>query len=132
MKALFLILLISFSSFGWEKLSGYPESIYVIQGYSIESTGEFKSNVELAFSPSKKLFGIVFFSNEDEKEVIPSGTFNVRGCGKSASGVIDGINLLMKAPDIESYESILICNKAIFLRVYNDDEHSTYLIESKT
>lgn len=131
MKTLFISMLISFSSFGWESLSGYPESIYVIQGYQIEKSGDFKRNIELAYSPTQELYGISFYNYKDmeDKSIIPSGTFNARACGLSASGVVDGIDLLMKASDKEIYKEIFSCDKTIFFRVFNENgEFSTYKV----
>lgn len=131
MKFIFIALLISFSSFGMEKLSGYPESLFVRHGYQISTSVNLKLNMELSYAPQKKLFGLVFYNSDEDKSTIPTGTFNARACGYSASGVVSGIDLLMKVKDFEAYEKIFKCKSSIFFRVMNEDgDMATYRIEA--
>lgn len=133
MKFFFIAMLISFSSFGMEKLSGYPESLFVRHGYQISTSVNLKLNMEISYAPGQKLFGLVFYNSEDaeDKSTIPTGTFNARACGFSATGVVSGIDLLMKVKDFEAYEKIFNCKSAIFFKVMNDDgDMATYRIEA--
>ena len=89
--------------------------------------------MELSYAPGQKLYGIVFYNSDsmEDKSTIPTGTFNARACGLSASGVVSGIDLLMKVKDFKAYEQIFMCKSAIFFKVMNDDgDMATYRIET--
>lgn len=88
--------------------------------------------MEISYAPDQKLFGLVFYNLDEmeDKSTITSGNFNARACGFSASGVVSGIDLLMKIKDFKAYEKIFNCKSAIFFNVMNEDgDMATYRIE---
>lgn len=128
MKALLMMLLVSFGALSWDKLSGYPESVYTTQGSLIDN-GDFPKYVELAYAPSSKLYGITFYNYAMDEKTLISGSFNIRACGHAASGKIKRILLSLDDSDYENFTKILICPQPIFVKVYDQDENSgTYRI----
>lgn len=134
MKLFLIVMFFSFSSFGMTALSGYPESIYAIGGYQIDTSVNFKRGIEIVYAPAQKLYGVTFYNSntKEDKSTIPTGTFSARACGLSARGVVSGIDLLMKAKDFEVYEKIFNCESPIFFRIMNEDgDMATYRISEK-
>jgi hypothetical protein len=116
----------------WEKLPGYPEDIFALQGKQIETSGSFKRNIELAYIPSKELLGISFYNYDDKGDqvVIPYGTFNIRGCEMKAMGEIEGPYIVASLNNYNTYRKIMKTCGTFFIRVYDQtDNYSTYVVE---
>ncbi|AGE48179.1 hypothetical protein CPTAKMNP4_112 [Salmonella phage vB_SenM-AKM_NP4] len=132
MKKLICLLFVTFALNAWEKLPGYPEEVLALTGKQIETSGSFKRNVELIYIPIKELLGISFYNYNDKGDqvVIPVGSFNIRGCEKSAKGEIEQSFLIASFDSYNTAKTIMKTCDTFFIRVYNDvDEYSTYMVK---
>ncbi|ANA49459.1 hypothetical protein BI049_gp105 [Salmonella phage vB_SnwM_CGG4-1] len=132
MKKLLCLLLVPFVLSAWEKLPGYPEEVLALTGKQIETSGSFKRNVELIYVPSEELLGISFYNYDDKGDqvVIPVGSFNIRGCEKSAKGEIEQSSLIASSDKYNIAKNIMKECDTFFIRIYNDtDEYSTYMVK---
>lgn len=118
----------------WDKNEDYLDKVYTVQADQIETTGQFKRNLELMYNSTTKDFGISFYNyrNKGDQVVIPLGSYNIRGCGLKTNGIIDGPLLKMTFMDHVQLNLILSeCGLPIYVRVYDGfDNYSTYRIES--
>ena len=125
------LLALSLSSGAWEKLPGYPESVYAIQGTLVETTGGMKKNIELIHIPSKKAFGISFYNYKDkgDQAVIPSGNITFRGCGSKSFGTIENAEIIFSNSNYKSMNK-LTCGERVYVRVYDGYEnYATYMFQ---
>ncbi|AWD90546.1 hypothetical protein KNT87_gp107 [Erwinia phage Cronus] len=131
MKSLLLMILVSFSAFAWNKLSGYPESLYATQGELIESNFEAQRHAEIAYAPESKLYGITFYNfDTDDRLSMSSAGFNIRACGLSASGEIKGIVIVVPPNDYSNFTKIVSC-RIMYVRVYEGDNSATYRFDHR-
>lgn len=133
-KFVFALLLVSMSSSAWTFVPGYPEALYQMTGSMIESSGSFKTNVELVYAPTNKLFGLSFYNRSKASQaLLPSGEYQLRACEKYADGIISGASLLMTNANTETFNKILsTCEQPIFMRVYDSiGNFATYRFENK-
>lgn len=132
MKIAAFLLALPLSVNAWEKLPGYPDNIYAIDGKLIETTGSFKKNIEVSYYPKKKAFGVSFYnySNKDDQAIIPGGSIHFRGCGAKATGMINGVSIDFSEKDMKSFKK-LTCGEEIYVRVYDEFEnYATYQFKS--
>lgn len=132
MKLVALLLAVPLSVNAWEKLPGYPDSVYALQGELVETTGSFKNNIELVHSPKRDLYGITFYNYVDKGDLafIPNGTVTMRGCGFKVYGLIENQRLAL-TPKSKEYFKKLTCGSPIFVRIYDGFEnYATYRIEN--
>lgn len=132
MKIVAFLLSLPLSVNAWEKLPGYPDSVYVIDGKLVETTGSFKKNIEVAYYPKDKAFGVSFYnySNKDDQAIIPGGSIHFRGCGAKATGMINGVSIDFSEKEMKSFKK-LTCGEEIYVRVYDEFEnYATYQFKS--
>ncbi|ASD52046.1 hypothetical protein KNT64_gp094 [Pseudomonas phage PspYZU05] len=129
-----IALTVSFSGFAWEKNNDYLDNIYTVQADQIETTGQFKRNLEFMYNSSTKDFGMSFYNyrNKADQIVIPVGSFNIRGCGIKVNGNIDYAALKLTFSEHSKMRLLASsCGLPIYVRVYDlYDNYATYRIET--
>lgn len=125
-----MIMAISFQSTAWDKIPGYADELYALNGTQVETSGSFKRNAEIVYSPNEKLWGLSFYNynNKEDQAIIPYATLQIRACQKYADGALIGPRMVMQNQDEKALKSIFsTCTLPVYMRIYDPvGNYSTY------